>query len=236
MESDLHVTNRRRQTEAAASLATPLQTNNPVVPYGRLSLILDRSSVENNNNSSVSMSLVAATFTMQATKASKPPSTPTSSRDQNEPEQSSSSAPLSTPSAPTKKRSAVSQPANSTQAQKRSRYQLRSQGPLKEVDGNRDCHVLTTTKKKKKKKENARDLVLVECSVCESSFTQESFPPTAESSRCTHPQQTCQDCWHSWLEAQVESTSIDKISCAQCGSSLSQQEVRVLGGEETFAK
>lgn len=78
------------------------------------------------------------------------------------------------------------------------------------------------------------DVPSMRCIVCEEVKEQPRFPEPAESSKCDHSQDVCEDCWAEWLHGQVSAVAWDEVSCCQCPAILEQGEVRALASEGTF--
>ncbi|KAF2097606.1 hypothetical protein NA57DRAFT_77859 [Rhizodiscina lignyota] len=75
------------------------------------------------------------------------------------------------------------------------------------------------------------------CTACMTELPRTSFP-TLTTPSCRHPSTTCKDCLSSWISASLDTTPPDQLTCPypSCGSSLSENEVRIYADEEVYAR
>ncbi|GIZ41819.1 hypothetical protein CKM354_000511000 [Cercospora kikuchii] len=64
------------------------------------------------------------------------------------------------------------------------------------------------------------------CQSCEESKFDFRFPDAPDNSSCAHVVESCWSCWEQWIETQLASQTPDKISCIQCRTTLTAEDIR----------
>jgi len=75
-----------------------------------------------------------------------------------------------------------------------------------------------------------------DCSVCGRSLAASTFPKRLPTANCQHDNNTCKPCLKSWITAQLESTTYDKLSCPECPEIMQNDMVKVHATKQTYEK
>jgi hypothetical protein len=86
-----------------------------------------------------------------------------------------------------------------------------------------------------KELEDEEDTTGRECSVCAETFPPQDFPSLMA---CSHEANVCQECFITWLDQRMASTTWEQIACPsnECTSIVSHADVKMYASAETFAR
>ena len=74
------------------------------------------------------------------------------------------------------------------------------------------------------------------CSSCSRDLVASNFFKKKATKDCTHDVNICKPCMKSWITMQLESTTIDKLSCPECPAIMQNANVKAFATKETYAK
>ena len=74
------------------------------------------------------------------------------------------------------------------------------------------------------------------CASCNDELPVARFPEPPEGGVCTHDVDICSNCWEKWLEVQVATKAVNRITCAQCDCVMDQARVRMLATARVYER
>lgn len=74
------------------------------------------------------------------------------------------------------------------------------------------------------------------CSSCSRDLVASNFFKKQPTKDCTHGVNICKPCMKSWITMQLESNTIDKLSCPECPAIMQNANVKAFATKETYAK
>ena len=74
------------------------------------------------------------------------------------------------------------------------------------------------------------------CSTCGRKLAASSFPNKNCTDRCEHSMNTCKACTKTWISAQLESVTYDKLSCPECPAVMDNAHVKKLAAPKVYEK
>ena len=79
-------------------------------------------------------------------------------------------------------------------------------------------------------------LPVIECSVCMDELPSAEFRREKTTPSCIHPPTTCRNCLKKSIDAQIQETAWDQLSCPVCPERLSFEVVQEFASEEAFQR